>query len=210
MAAGFRSQGAPGGLPSMTSPATGGGGGSGIEHNTPLQARTFYADQLDVPVNSDWAVSAIAPSDLDSTVTSAPIVEMDDTVEQGRGWFDTVPASGDFVEDAATLKLSIVSKAGSLPPGAKTVGLKLYYREYPDNGAMPAWKSIVLDDIDIPASLLWQYDTQELTIGAAAGQLDVTPGATVQFELTRVAPGAGINLTGDLHLHMIGATWKAA
>lgn len=209
MGAGFRSLGSPAGLPSMTFPATGTGGG-GIDENTPLQSRAFYADQLDVPVNSDWAVSAIAPSDLDSTVASAPIIEMDDTVEQGRGWFDNVPAAVDFVADAATLKLGIVSKAGSLPPGAKTVGLKLYYREYPDNGAVGAWKNIVLNDIDIPANTNFQYDTQTLTIGAGAGQLDVTPGTTVQFELTRVAPGAGTNLTGDLHLHMISATWAAA
>lgn len=186
--------------------ANGDGSGSGGTSQS-LQSRDFFADQLDVPVNADWAVSAIGPSDLDNTVTSAPIIELDDTIEQGRGWFDRVPAVNSHFADAANFIIGLVSKAGTTPGAARTVGLKLYYRPYPDNAAVGAWSSIVLNDIDIPANSNFQYDAQTIAIGGGAGQLNVTPGLVVQFELTRVAPSAGTNLTGDLHLHMVRSTW---
>jgi hypothetical protein len=77
------------------------------------------------------------------------------------------------------------------------VGLQIYKRDVPNNLAVGSWSAgLQLDDLDIPASELWQYDSQEVTLAA----LGVTTGIETQFQLTRVAPGAGVNLAGDWDL----------
>ena len=53
-----------------------------------------------------------------------------------------------------------------------------------------------LNNIDIPTNTNWQYDTQTVTLAT----LGLTAGNLVQFELTRTAPTAGTNLTGDWNL----------
>ena len=76
----------------------------------------------------------------------------------------------------------------------------MYNRGLPDNAAVESWSTgTTLDDIDIPTNEFFQYDTQTITLAS----LGITAGELTQFELTRVAPGAGTDLEGDWALKLI-------
>lgn len=152
------------------------------------QVFTFSADQFDNPVNSDWAVNALAAAVADTNNAALTIRRFDDTTEEGIGIILTVP------EEKTDLKITFKSRAEVAPGAARTVGLKLYQRGIPDNAAPEAWSAgTVLTDIDIPANEFFQYDSQTISLAS----LGITAGELTQFELTRVNPAGGTELTGD-------------
>lgn len=160
-----------------------------------LAKRFYYADHLDSPVNADWAVNALAPAAADPTNIALVVRRFDDTTEEGVGWIFEVPAA------ATNMELSFKGRAITAPGAARTVGLKLYSRGIPNNAAISAWSAgTALNDIDITTNAFFQYDTDNRTLAS----LGLTAGQTYQFELTRVAPGAGTNLTGDWALLELG------
>lgn len=173
-----------------------------------LQTRNYFADQLIIP-NSDWPVTALAPSDLDTTTPSFTIIEHDDTTEEGRGFATRVPSAAVHGVDPTTFNLGIVHKAPAAPPAERTVGVRLYFRTLPDNGAVPAWASIDLGDVTVPANVNFQYDEFTLTIGAGVGELDVTPGEDVYFMVTRIDPAAGTELVGDWYVGEYQERWES-
>lgn len=148
----------------------------------------FFADQMENPVTADWAVNALAPAVADSNNDGLTIRLFDDTTEEGIGFIARIP------DLATNIKLTFLSRAETAPGAARTVGLKLYERGIPNNAAVDAWSAgTVLTDIDIPANEFFQEDTQTLTLAA----LGLTAGQTHQFELTRINPTGGTELTGD-------------
>lgn len=149
----------------------------------------FYADQLDNPVSSDWAVNALAPATADNTNSAITVRAFDDTAEEGVGFILTIPTC------ACGITLGFKSKARTAPGGVSTVQTNLYVRTIPDNAAVGAWSAgLALTPISIPANLFFQYDTQAIELAT----LGIAPGTLVQFELTRDDVGAG--LVGDWHL----------
>ena len=155
-----------------------------------IQRITFQADQFDSPVNSDWAVNALAPAAA-GTINAAIVQRrFDDTAEEGVGGMFTIPTG------TVSIVFLFKSRAQTAPVAARTVGNKFYKRTIPDNAAVTAWTSVQLNNIDIPTNTNWQYDTQTVTLAT----LGLTAGNLVQFELTRTAPTAGTNLTGDWNL----------
>ena len=159
----------------------------------------FDADQLLSPNNADWKINALAPLSADSNNAALSVRLCDDTAEEGVGFTIAIPVG------AATMKIKTRSRAETAPAGARTVGLKLYNRGLPDNVAPQAWSAgNVLADLDIPANEYFQYDEEALTLAT----LGVTAGEVTQFELTRVAPTAGTNLTGDLALLWVGVEFN--
>jgi hypothetical protein len=179
-------------------PGDGAGGGiPGV-----LTAHDYFADQMDVPNNADWAVNALSPSVADPTNNAIVVAEMDDTTEEGRGFIEMVPAL------AVSLTLQISGRAQTAPGAARTVGQKLYYRNSPSNAAVTAWSSIVLTDLAIPTNAFFQYFSQTLVIGGGAGQLNVNAGFTSQFELTRLNPTAGTELVGNFLLRRVSFLWN--
>lgn len=148
----------------------------------------FDAAQLVSPVNSDWAVNALAPMSADSNNAGLAVRLFDDTTEEGVGFQTHVPFG------VTKLIMELRSRAETAPGAARTVGLKLYNRAIPDNGAIGSWSSgEQLTDISIPANEYFQYDFQEIALST----LGITPDDETQFELTRVDPSAGTELTGD-------------
>lgn len=165
---------------------------SGLKYATVKgEVLRFYADQLDNPVNSDWAVNALAPAAADSNNAGLTVRLFDDTTEEGVGFITSVPAG------KTNLKISFKSRAETAPGATRTVGLKLYQRGILDNAAVEAWSAgTVLTDIDIPTNEFFQYDTQTITLAS----LGITAGELTQFELTRINPAGGTELTGDWSL----------
>lgn len=168
---------------------------SGTVASTFIAKRLYYADNLDSPVNADWKVNALSPASADPSNAALTVRRFDDTTEEGIGLIVEIPAV------AESMRLTFKSRAITAPGAARTVGLKLYSRGIPDNASVEAWDAgTALDDIDIPTNANFQYDTDLNTLIA----LGLTAGVTYQFELTRVAPGGGTDLTGDWALLELG------
>jgi len=144
--------------------------------------------QLDNPVSADWAVNALAPAAADDVNSGLTVRLFDDTTEEGVG-FEMVVPSG-----ATNLIIGFRSRAVVAPGAARTVGLNLYQRGVRDNLAVDAWSAgTQLTDIDIPASVLFQEDSQTITLAT----LGITAGELTQFELTRINPTGGTELVDD-------------
>ena len=156
----------------------------------------FCADQLDNPVNANWAVNALAPAAADSVNAALVVRRFDDTTEEGAGFLLTVPPW------ATSVTLTLKSRAQTAPAATRTVGLKLYYRSIPDNAAISVWNSHVMTDISIPTNANFQYATD--TDALAAFSPAITAGVLYQFELTRINPTAGTELVGDWDLVELG------
>lgn len=148
----------------------------------------LFADQFESPVNSDWAVNALAPVAVDSNNSGLTVRLFDDTTDEGVGCTFFVPTG------ATDITLRFRSRAETAPPAVRTVGVDLYIREIPDNSAVGAWDAgTALTDISIPANENFQYDEQTLTLDG----LGMTAGNIYQFEWVRTNPGAGTELVGD-------------
>lgn len=146
----------------------------------------YDADLLMVPNNADWAVNANAGGDQDSNNASSPVKKFDSATEEGVGLREpSAPGT-------SKLRLALKIRAETAPAAARTAGLKIYAREL--GGAI--WNSVVLNDASIPVDETWQTFVQTVTLAS----LSVGDGKLIQFEITRIAPGAGINLEGDLTL----------
>lgn len=143
---------------------------------------------MDNPNNADWAVNALAPANPDPANNALTIRAFDDTTEEGVGWILPVPST------ATNMVIRFKSRGATAPAAVRTVGLKLYNRDIPDNAAITAWTAgLVLTDISIPANAFYQYDSQTIALAT----LTIVAGETAQFELTRVNPAAGTELVGD-------------
>lgn len=143
---------------------------------------------LENPNNADWTVNALAPAVADSNNNGLTVRAFDDTAEEGVGFQFEVPAG------ATNIVFSFRSRAETTPGGAVTVGLDIYNRGIPDNAAVQAWSSATqLTDLNFTTNEFFQEDSQTVTLAT----LGITAGELTQFELTRVAPTGGSDLTGD-------------
>lgn len=157
-------------------------GGDAVEHGF-----EFYADQWDVPLNSDWAVNSYAPLARDSNNSALLVRRFDDTTEEYVGILLKVPA------DATSLTWKVISRAETAPGSSKTVITRFYKRAFPDNGAVESWTTPGTFSLTIPNNELWQYDTFSDTLS----NLGITAGEQYQFEYGRDADDASDNLSGD-------------
>lgn len=178
--------------------------------HTPLRlirGTPYMADQMDLPVNADWPVTAMAPTDRDGANNGVYVITYDDTTEQGRGVPEFCPGVLTHGANAGRILFTTTGKPATAPAGARTVGVKLYYREMTDNGTWSAWSSVVFPDVDITANLNWQYDYNLYDLGSGGGQINLTAGRRCQFLLTRVNPTGGTELVGDWNLDMFFVGW---
>lgn len=186
-------------------PGGGGGGGGAVSSVNnlagavcfPLQARDYFADQLIVP-NASWAVPAPALTDQDNTSPLRSIVAFPATPEQGRGIAELPPLNAIFLE------IRRCYKAATAPGAARTAGCKLYWTRAPDNAAVPAFASMVLQNYAIPANTNPQYISDLILLTDLTGLMEEEE---AYFELTRIAPTSGTDLTGNLNLSSVRFTW---
>lgn len=168
-------------------------GGSGT------QIYTFFADQLDSPNNANWTVNSLAPANQDSLNNALVVRAFDDTTEEGVGFSVDIPTG------VTNITFNFKSRAQTAPGAARTVGLNIYRRAIPNNGAVSAWSAATqLTDIDIPTNTNFQYDSQTLTLAS----LGLTAGQLHQFELTRVNPTGGTELVGDWNLLLLEVSFS--
>lgn len=183
-----------------------GGGAGSFSTGDVLQFRTFYADQLGI-ATAAHPITAIAPNDLDGGFPAWTIMEMDQTIEQGRYFYDVVPSAALRGADAASLNVRVAGKAGVAPGVASVVELDLYLQRAVSNAASPAFSVIApLGQLAIPTNAFWQYSALFVipiaTLGALAGE-------HINFQIVRTTPGSGVNLAGDFHGLAVDMIWRA-
>jgi hypothetical protein len=155
---------------------------------------TIFADQMDNPVNADWVVNVLAPASADSNSNSIVVRRFDDTAEEGVGFKVELPAA------ATNLTISFRGRAQTAPGGAAGVVLKLYNKDFPDDGALGSWSAgTTLTTISIPTDAYFQYDSQTISFAT----LGLTAGRGTLFELTRNGADGNDTLTGDWALWYI-------
>jgi len=158
----------------------------------------FYADQLDTPVTPNWAVTGMAPANVDSLNSALLVRRFDDTAEEGVGFALELPNS------ASNIEIAPRARAETAPGGARQVILKLYNRDISDNAAVGAWSAgTTLTAIDIPTNAYFQYDSQTISFTT----LGLTAGRITQFELTRNGADGNDSLVGDWSLLYIKITF---
>jgi hypothetical protein len=163
--------------------------GSGTTNITIGSRFTFFANSLDTPVNSDFAVNAIAAVVTDPAYASLNVRSFSNTVEQGVACLVSIPSG------ATTLTVKIRGRAQTAPGVASVVQPRLYARLLPNNSAVGAWSAAKeLTNISIPTNANFQYYTYSATLSS----LTLTAGSLYQFEFTRRTSGVtGTNLAAN-------------
>jgi hypothetical protein len=152
---------------------------------------TYYANSLDSPNTSDFAVNALAPVVTDPTYTSMVVRSFSNTTEQGVSTLLSVPLG------ATNITFRIRGRAQTTPGAASNVQPRIYSRLLPNNSAVGAWAAGTnLSTIAIPTNAYFQYYVYTVTLsslGLAAGNL-------YQLELTRYNTGVTSNLASNFYL----------
>lgn len=163
--------------------------GAGTTNITIGSRFTFFANSLDTPVNSDFAVNSIAATVTDPTYASLNVRSFSNTVEQGVACLVSIPSG------ATTMTVKIRGRAQTAPGVASVVQPRLYARLLPNNSAVGAWSAAKeLTNISIPTNANFQY----YTYSASLASLILTAGSLYQFEFTRRVTGVtGTNLAAN-------------
>lgn len=163
--------------------------GSGTTNITIGSRFTFFANSLDTPTNSDFAVNAIAPVTTDPTYASLNVRSFSNTTEQGVACLVSIPTG------ATQVIVKIRGRAQTAPGVASVVQPRLYYRLLPNNSAVGAWSAAQeLANISIPTNANFQYSSQTILLST----LGMTAGNLYQLEITRRVSGVtGTNLAAN-------------
>jgi hypothetical protein len=152
---------------------------------------TYYANSLDSPNSSDWAINAFAPIITDPTYTSMTQRSMSNTTEQGIGCLVSVPTG------ATSITFRFKGRPGTAPAAAANVQPRLYTRLIPNNIAMGSWSGGTnLSTFAITANINFQYFVYTVTLAS----LGLTAGNLYQFEVTRYNTGVTSNLAYPFYL----------
>jgi len=157
----------------------------------------YFANSLDSPNNSDFAISALAPVATDPSYTSLNIRQFSNTIEQGVGFTVSIPTN------ATQVTFKFRGRAQTAPGSASVVQPRIYYRLIPNNAAIGAWSiAQELSNINIPTNANFQYAQQTILLST----LGMTAGNMYQVELTRRVSGVtGTNLASNFLLAEVDA-----
>jgi hypothetical protein len=155
----------------------------------PLQRYEFFADQVDYPFGSDWAVNSGAPAARDTNNSALTVRRFDDTTVEGIGFPLKVPSS------ATSMTIRTIARAETAPGSSQNAIMQYYEREIPNNGSVTSWSSaITLTTITLPTNENFQYDETTDTLA----NWGLTAGSVHQIEITRLATSGSDTLSGDL------------
>lgn len=155
----------------------------------PIVIYSFDVDQLQNPATG-WPFTVPAEIAVSTNDTDKLERLHDDTAEEGSG-------TGTIFIPAGITGVIVRTKfrAETAPGAARTVGRRLYGMTV--GTAVGAWSAAVrLDDVPIATDELYVTQTQTINIA----DLGLTADEYGQISLSRAAPLAGIDLTGDAGL----------
>lgn len=152
---------------------------------------TYYANSLDSPNTSDFAVNTFAPVTTDPTYTSLSVRAFGNTIEQGVSCLVSIPT------DATTITYRIKGRAQTAPGAGSNVQPRIYTRLLPNNSAVSTWTAgINLTTLAIPTNAFFQYYTYTATLAS----LGFVAGNLYQMELTRYNTGVTNNLASGFYM----------
>lgn len=160
----------------------------------PLAKFNMFADQVDFPRGSDWAVNNGAPASADSNNSGFVVRRFDDTTPEAFGFQTGAP------ENAKEMIIITACRAETAPGSTQTVKLQLHFRSIPDNAPPSSWTTVNLTDVSIPTNENFQYDVTSNTLAGWG----LTAGTAYQMQLSRNAGDVGDTLSGDMS--MLGLT----
>lgn len=167
--------------------------GSGVTNVNVGQRFTYFANSLDNPVNSDFAVNALAPVVTDSAYPSINQRSFSATVEQGVGFFISIPSNATTI----TFKLRGRSSmaVGTTSP---VIQPRLYVRQIPDTFSIGSWSAAKeFANVPVVANANFSTNTQTFTLAS----LGLVAGYAYQCELTRrVGVATGNNLGNSWYM----------
>tara|TARA_Y100000310_G_scaffold103241_1_gene101516 strand:+ start:11520 stop:12293 length:774 start_codon:yes stop_codon:yes gene_type:complete len=146
----------------------------------------YGADNLFIPDNSDWTVTAPAGIAQDSNNNSLLVGRFDNTTAEGLGTDPILVPSG-----ATNIIIDLVSRPETAPGSAKQVMAVLNRRNV--NSTVGSWSATDLTAIDITTDENWLTDSQTITLSS----LGITAGEYYQIELSRDPVDAADDLEGD-------------
>ena len=157
-----------------------------------LTSTTYYANSVDSPVTSDFAVNAVAPAISDPSNTALDIRSFSNTTEQGIA-FLTTPPNG-----AVTITITTIGRAATAPGAASVVQPRFYFRAIPNGTAMGAWSSANnMGVISIPTNAFYKTDIQSFPISS----FGLVAGINYLVEFTRnLTPTSGTNLSSAWYM----------
>lgn len=163
--------------------------GSGTTNITIGSRFSYFANSLDSPNNSDFAINALAPVTTDPVFSSLNVRSFSNTVEQGVACTVSIPSG------ATTMTIKIRGRAQTAPGVASVVQPRLYYRLLPNNSAVGAWSAAQeLSNISIPTNTNFQYFIQTVSLSS----LGLVADSLYQLEFTRrIAGVVGTNLASN-------------
>lgn len=148
----------------------------------------FFADQMENPVNADWALNSLAPAAADSNNNGLTVRLFDDTTNEGIGFSIEVPTG------ATNIEIGLRSRAETAPATVSSVIPLLYTRQIANNSSVTSWSSPdTLTAISLPTNEYFQFDIQTITLAT----LSLTTGVIAQFQLARDASSGSDDLSGD-------------
>jgi len=154
-----------------------------------FQKYTLFSDQLGVPANASWPVSANAEGTSDSNDPELTVRRFTDAAEEGVHFSIDVPSG------ATNIVVGLVSRAETLHATLLTVVPKLYAHDIPNNAAVPAFPAATdMTAIEMGTSNeFFQYDSQSITLAT----LGLTAGELSTVQLTRDGGVGSDDLVGD-------------
>ncbi len=115
------------------------GTSSGVTDGGVLFDKTFFADQLDLPNNADWAVGVPAPTETKGgTDDDIKIAAFSDSVLNARSFPLIVPDAGADIE----LQYEIAAAAAPTAPDDQAE-MQIQTKRYNDGAAPGAWSAVV-------------------------------------------------------------------
>lgn len=153
---------------------------------------SFFANSLDSPIGTDYAVAAMAAVVTDANYVSINQRSFSNTVEQGVAFMCSIPPA------ATNMTFKFRGRPITAPGVVSVVQPRIYSRILTNSGAIGTWSAAYeLANITIPATLNFIYATQTVTLAA----LGLTADALYQFELTRRIAGiTGTQLASVFYL----------
>lgn len=147
---------------------------------------SYFANSLDTPNNSDYAVNSISPVTTDPTYNALNVRSFSNTVEQGVGFTVSIPAG------VTNMVIKLRGRPATAPGATSVVQPRLYHRRFPSNAAPGAWSAAQeLANISIPTNAFFQYSSQTIALST----LGLVADSLYQMELTRRVTGvSGTNL----------------
>lgn len=165
-----------------------------------LNIKLYYADQIDDPINSDYAVGLTAPAVADSVNAGLKVRRFVKTEERGMAWPDRpllIP------KGATQIVFGFKSRPEDAQGSPATVQPVFYFRIIRAGVPVTAWSSgTLMTPFDFPAgSTVFREHSQSFSLG----DLGVQVGDDLQFEFTRRPTVGTDTLTGIWNVFRVQA-----